>query len=38
MLQGWSKNTTTDHLVGIGFLILFGAGAAWGLRVFGVWH
>ena len=38
VLQGWSKVTMTDHLVSIGFITIFGAGATWGARVLGPWH
>jgi len=36
VLQGWSKGTTINHVTGVGFILLFGAAAAWGLRVLGV--
>jgi len=36
VLQGWSKGTNMDHLVGVAFLFLFGVAASWGLRVLGL--
>jgi len=36
VLQGWSKSTSTDHIVGVAFMMAFAAGAGWGAE--GVGH
>jgi len=39
VLQGWSKSTTTDHWIGVAFVLVFGVAAAWGARIlFGLWR
>jgi hypothetical protein len=32
VLQGWSKNTASGRLVGVGFMIVMGLAAVWGMR------
>jgi hypothetical protein len=32
VLQAWSKNTFPERLTSVGFLVLFGFAAAWGVR------
>ena len=32
VLQAWSKGTTTEHLLNLSFVVLFGCGALWGAR------
>jgi hypothetical protein len=34
VLQGWSKSTNADHLVGLAFMGVFAAAPIWGLRTF----
>jgi len=39
VLQGWSKGNTTDHLINITFVVIFGMGAVWGAqRLFSLWR
>jgi len=32
VLQGWSKSTPSDKLIGVVFVLAMGTAAAWGLR------
>ena len=32
VLQGWSKSTASGRLIGIAFIIAFGAAAGWGVQ------
>jgi hypothetical protein len=32
VLQGWSKNTVSQRMIGVSFLVVFGAAAVWGFR------
>lgn len=32
VLQGWSKSTASGRLVGVGFMIVMGLAAVWGMR------
>ncbi len=39
VLQGWSKSATTDRMIGVAFMAVFGVAAAWGVRtLFGLGH
>jgi hypothetical protein len=32
VLQAWSKGSTTQHLVNLAFVLMFGVAAVWGFR------
>jgi len=32
VLQGWSKSTPCGRLIGVGFIVMMGLAAAWGVR------
>ena len=36
VLQGWSKSTSSDHVIGAAFIVVLGIAAAWGLRTLGI--
>jgi hypothetical protein len=32
VLQGWSNSTPAGRLIGVGFIVVMGLAAAWGVR------
>ena len=36
VLQGWSQGKTSDHVIGLAFIAVFGIAAAWGVRTLGL--